>query len=510
MRNLSSPYFIESAAQQQMCAIVATLTTAVWTEGRELRALRGTASGLEIRADLTGDLNPDILRAHIDGELIYSLRSVEAGGAFTGTQPERARRLLTAARNYDLIDLEVDRDLTYGLLSTIPPHRRRLCWYGSGRDQRGLAAVFARMAHTPARLYVLAQEANTVDQAMAPLHLLKALGRSDVTAFATGDLGVSSRLLAPWFGAPVVFGTLGHSGGAHGLLTVERLLRDYPFPTLPKLDNVFGIVGQRVGESHSPRLHNAGYRALELPAMFLPLHTSEFTDSWRDMCANFSRLGVPLLGATVVAPYKEEALLFADTVSTEANRTGATNLLVHKPSGWRAYTTDPIGVVGAVRESGVWLRGRQVAVVGCGGAGRGAAAGLLRAGAEPTLVNRGVARGRYAARLLGLDYVPLDDFEPERYSLIVHATPIRDTPPFSVDRVRDGTVIVDMAYGPQPTAIAAAARRRRLPVVDGWRVLMVEVARQFRLLTGRALPKALESAEGDGSPAALSRKEFAR
>src|SRR6266498_106427 len=110
MRNLSRPLSFENAAQQRTCAIVATLTTAVWTEGRELRALRGTASGLEIRADLTGDLNPDILRAHIDGELIYSLRSVESGGAFTGTRLERARRLLDAARNYDLIDLEVNTD----------------------------------------------------------------------------------------------------------------------------------------------------------------------------------------------------------------------------------------------------------------------------------------------------------------------------------------------------------------------------------------------------------------
>jgi 3-dehydroquinate dehydratase / shikimate dehydrogenase len=509
MRNLSRPYSFESGVQQRVCAIVATLTTAVWTEGRELRALRGTASALEIRADLTGDLKTDILRDHIDGELIYSLRSVESGGAFTGNQPERARRLLSAAGNYDLIDLEVDRDLTAEVLSAIPPHRRRLCWYGQGRDQRDLAAVLAGMSGTPARLYLLAQEATTVEHAMAPLHLLKSLGRTDVTAFATGDLGVSSRLLAPWFGAPVVFGGLGHNG-AHGLLTVERLLRDYTFPTLPKLESVFGIVGQRVGESHSPRLHNAGYRALDLPAMFLPLHANEFTDSWRAMCAEFDRLGVPLLGATVVAPYKEEALLLADTVSTEANRTGAANLLAHKPSGWRAYTTDPIGVVGAVRESGVWLRGRSVAVVGCGGAGRGAAAGLLRAGARPTLVNRGTARGHYAARLLGLDYLQLDEFEPERYSLIVHATPIRGAPPFSVDRVRDGTVIVDMAYGPEPTAIAAAARRRKLPIIDGWRVLMVEVSRQFRLMTGRALPTAMESVEGGGSPASLPRREFAR
>jgi 3-dehydroquinate dehydratase/shikimate dehydrogenase len=490
-----------------MCAIVAT--TAVWTEGRELRALRGTASALEIRADLTGDLSPDSLRSHIDGELIYCLRSTESGGAFAGSPAERARRLLTAGQKYDLVDLEVERDLTPEVLAAIPPHQRRICWYGTGRDHIGLASVFSGMATAAARLYLLAPEAHTVEHAMAPLHLLRLLGRTDVTAFATGELGAASRLLAPWFGTPVVFGGLGRNG-AHGLLTVERLLNDYPFPSLPHLESLYGIVGQRVGESHSPRLHNAGYRTLGLPSMFLPLHANEFTDSWPAMCTEFERLGLPMRGATVVAPYKEEALLLADTVSMEATMAGAANLLVRKPSGWRAYTTDPIGVVGAVRDAGVWLHGRKVAVVGCGGAGRGAAAGLLRAGATTTVVNRGRARGRYAARLLGLDYVPLDAFEPEKYSLIVHATPVRGTPPFSVDRVRDDTVLVDLTYGPEETSLAAAARRRRLTLVDGWRVLMVEVARQFRLMTGRALPAAMESVEGSASPAALSRREFAR
>jgi 3-dehydroquinate dehydratase/shikimate dehydrogenase len=126
------------------------------------------------------------------------------------------------------------------------------------------------------------------------------------------------------------------------------------------------------------------------------------------------------------------------------------------------------------------------------------------------MINRGPLRGRYAARLLGVPYVPLEDFAPEDYSLIVHATPIRGTPPFSVDRIRGDATVVDLAYGPDPTELAAGCRRRRLTVIDGWRVLMVEVARQFRLMTGRAIPKAMESADGGGSPAAQSRREFVR
>src|SRR5207247_2512975 len=141
MRTLSRPFSVG-----RTCAIVATLTTSVWTRGRELAALRGIVSGLEIRADLTGDLDPDIPRSHIGGELVYCLRSAASGGAFASGQAERTRRLLAAARKYDLVDLELDTDLTPELLDAIPPHRRRLCWYGPGRDAAGLAAVFGRMA----------------------------------------------------------------------------------------------------------------------------------------------------------------------------------------------------------------------------------------------------------------------------------------------------------------------------------------------------------------------------
>jgi 3-dehydroquinate dehydratase/shikimate dehydrogenase len=493
LRNLSSPRLTVDGTAQQICAIVATLTTAVWKERRDLQVLRGTVSGLEVRADLTGDLDLGMLRALFDGELIYSLRSAEYGGAFFGSAAERRNCLLSAARSYDVVELEVDRDLTPELLAAIPPHRRRICWYGHPCDLAGLDETFARMVTTPARLYVLAPESKTVEQAMTPLWWLARLARSDVTAFATGDLGVFSRMLAPWFGARVVFGGLGGEV-AWGVAPVVHLLNDFPFPALPPLEQVFGIVSRPMRASRSPRLHNVAYRALGLPALYLPLPVKEFSGSWQAMCSGFERLGLSFGGATVVAPFKEEALRLADTASMEASRTGATNLLVRTESGgWRAHTTDPVGVVGALRRAGVDVAGRKAAVVGCGGAGRGAADALSRAGAIPTIVNRGRERGRFAADLLGIDYVPLARFAPEKYSLIVHATPVRDEEPFTVDRIAEGTAVVDFAYGPNETRLAAAARVRGLVVVDGSQVLEVEVDEQFRLLTGRPFPRPARS-----------------
>lgn len=488
LSNLSSPRLSSDGTAHRICAIVATLTTAVWKERRDVHALRGTVSGLEVRADLTGDLDLDMLHALFDGELIYSLRSAEYGGGFVGTPEERLSCLLSAARSYDVVELEVDRDLTPELLAAIPPHRRRICWYGNPCDPDGLDEIFARMATTPARLYVLAPEAKTVDDAMAPLWWLDRLGRTDVTAFATGDLGVFSRMLAPWFGARVVFGGLGREV-AWGVPPVVHLLNDFPFPVLPPLEQVFGIVSRPMRASRSPRLHNAAYRALGIPALYLPLPVREFPASWQAMCTGFERLGLTFGGATIVAPFKEEALRQADISTLEARRTGATNLLVRTVSGgWRACTTDPVGVVGALRRAGVDVAGRKAAVVGCGGAGRGAVDALLRAGAIPTIVNRGRQRGRFAADLLGVDYVPLARFAPEKYELIVHATPVRDEEPFAVDRIAEGTAVVEFTYGPGETRLVTAARARGLVVVDGSQVLGVEVDEQFRLLTGRPFP----------------------
>ncbi|MFL6126797.1 type I 3-dehydroquinate dehydratase [Actinophytocola sp.] len=481
------------------CAIVATLTTAAWRERRDLRALRGIANGLQVRADLTGDSDVDLLRSLFDGELIYSLRSPEYGGAFIGSAAERQQCLLAAARSYDVVELEVDRDLTPELLAAVPPHRRRICWYGEALDPSGFGAIFERMRNTPARLYLLASEATTVAQAMDPLRFLAGLGRSDVTAFATGDLGLFTRLLAPWFGAPVVFGGLGQDV-AWGVPPVAHLLDDYPFPDLPPLEQVFGIVSRPMRGSQSPRLHNAGYRALGLSALYLPLPVKEFTGSWQALCTGFEQLGITFGGATVVSPFKEEALLLSDTASVAARSTDAANLLVREGSGWRACTTDPAGVVGALRRAGVGLTGRRAAVVGCGGAGRGAVLGLSAAGAVPTIVNRGLDRARYAADLLGVDYLPLNRFAPENYSLIVHATPVRDEPPFAIDRIAPGTVVVDLIYGPAETTLAAAVRARQQVVVDGWQVLGVEVDRQFRLLTGRSLPGEREPLDGAEIP----------
>jgi 3-dehydroquinate dehydratase/shikimate dehydrogenase len=476
--------------------LIGTLMAGPSPRGDALRALPAAVDILEVRADLTGDLDPDWLRSHFGGRLLYTLRSAAERGRFDGSSDERRRRLLHAAEGYDLVDLEGDRDLSPALLRSVPAASRLISWTGSTADPGELLDRAQRMTSVPARLYKLAPAASTNSDGIAPLALLRALNRQDVVAFADGAAGFWTRVLAPYVGAPVVFGTVGVRQPSLSEPTIAQLIDDYGLPALPPLGDLYGIVGNPVAHSLSPRLHNAAYRALGLPGLFVPFQATSFDDFWRRMVQGdaLRSVGTAIKGLTVASPHKEAALNAGASSSAMVQRASATNIFIRNGKGWKADTTDPEGAVVALREHGIDVSRLRAAVIGCGGAGRAVAAALDEMGAAVTLVNRSVARGVRAQQLLGLPFVALSQFSPDDYSMVVNATPVgRDgeTLPFDLRRMRAGGSVIDLTYGHEPTPLIRQALSLGLTAIEGLEVLIIQVLRQFRLMTGAEMPRDL-------------------
>ncbi len=164
-----------------------------------------------------------------------------------------------------------------------------------------------------------------------------------------------------------------------------------------------------------------------MPALYLPLPGVPLADLLADPVRQaLAAIGLPLHGLTVGAPFKELALRLADEASPRARQAGAANLLVRQGDAWYADTTDPEGVLLPLAAHQVPLADQDIAVIGCGGAGRAIAAALRDAGARVTLLNRSRARGESAATSLGLPFQPLAELDESQHSLIVHATPCAD------------------------------------------------------------------------------------
>ncbi len=478
--------------------LVASLTEAPSASGDELRVLSERADCLEVRVDLVGEIGAEWLRERFAGELLYTLRSEAEGGRGPVDAGRRAVRL-AAANGYDLVDLEADRDLGRDSLAAVEPSRRLVSWHGRGASLRALRGRLRQFSDAEARLYKLVTAPKRSGEELAPLELLLETGRTDVAAFAMGAIGAWTRQVAPRLGAPWVYAAAGSVAAAPGQPSIERLRADYGLPGLPQVSRLFGVVGRPAAHSLSPRLHNAGYRDRGEAALYVAFDAPCFETFWSEVALSdfFERAGIPLSGLSVTAPHKAAALAAAAEAGGLAARTGGANTLLPGPGAaadrqWRAESTDPEGVVGPLRRRGVELSGRTVVVIGAGGAGRAAAAGLAAAGAEVALANRTVSSGRAAAELLGVAFVPLDDLAPGAFDVVVNATSLGHDPddplPCDPDALGATAAAVELVYGGGPTPWRRALRARGVRVVDGREVLLHQGLAQFAAMTGKRLP----------------------
>lgn len=147
---------------------------------------------------------------------------------------------------------------------------------------------------------------------------------------------------------------------------------------------IYGIIGNPIGHTLSPMIHNGISEALGINAVYVPFAAN---DDLSCMVNGLYSLGVK--GINVTVPYKRgiiDKLCGADPM---ALKIGAVNTLKFTPDGYYGYNTDILGLDRELEDEGIGLKGRDVIILGAGGAARAAA--FLCASKSPesiTMINR--------------------------------------------------------------------------------------------------------------------------
>ncbi|MDR1529378.1 MAG: shikimate dehydrogenase [Burkholderiales bacterium] len=143
----------------------------------------------------------------------------------------------------------------------------------------------------------------------------------------------------------------------------------------------YGVIGNPIGHSLSPQIHEAFSRLTGIPLFYqrISAAVSEDGADFRKTTLQFFAQGGA--GLNVTAPFKDFALSFADEAAPRAQKAGAGNTLSKITDGWRADNTDGIGFVRDLERQ--WGRSAQNARILIYGAG-GATAGIL----EPLLAQK--------------------------------------------------------------------------------------------------------------------------
>ena len=260
--------------------------------------------------------------------------------------------------------------------------------------------------------------------------------------------------------------------------------------------DLYFVVGNPVEHSRSPWIHA---RFAELTGQ--PLRYEKRVLPVDGFAAGLAALraenGDLLRGCNVTVPFKFNAARIADVTSERAQLAGAVNTLAFRADGVHADNTDGVGLVSDIEQNaGRPIAGRNLLLVGAGGAGAGVLGPLLAAKpARLVLVNRTESRahelaGRHAALAVrhgvALAVQPIDAIEGA-FDVVVNASASSlagHGAPVAASVLGRGALACDLMYGPAAAPFLQWARGHGAEPRDGLGMLVEQAAEAFHIWRG--------------------------
>jgi 3-dehydroquinate dehydratase/shikimate dehydrogenase len=461
-----------------LCVTVTATTTA------ELRRRRDDAGGdlVELRLDSIADAADVDVAGALAGRhrpVIVTCRPEWEGGRFRGSEAERKRVLAEAlALGADYVDVE----WRAGFDDLIKAGGRRIVL--SMHDFEGVPADLEARARAmraqPVGVVKIAVAAADLRDSLPLLTLARSWrGEPEAVLIAMGEAGLVTRVLASRFGSKWVYAGSDLSDTV-GQVSTATLLNEYRFRSLGESTEVYGVVGNPVGHSVSPAMHNAAFAAMGRNAVYLP-----FRAATADDFVELAR-ALDVRGASITTPHKVAMLDHVSDVSAVARQIGAINTVRVVDGRWWGDNTDAAGFLAPLANR-LNLSGLRAALLGAGGAARAVAAALGGGGARVSVHARNREKAERVAALasgeVGASLPPAGSWD-----LLVNCTPIGMYPRVNETPLRaselTGQWVYDVIYNPQDTALLVEARRAGCRTIGGLDMLVAQAQEQLRWWTG--------------------------
>jgi 3-dehydroquinate dehydratase / shikimate dehydrogenase len=430
------------------------------------------------------------LRAHPECSILATCRRHQNHGRFNGSIDEQLR-LLDAAVEAGArgVDLEIETaEAAHGKLEIFRGRALLVLSYHNYEGTPALEALLRRMMRLPADAYKLVTTARKPSDNLRVLSLARSHPRIPLVVLAMGETGVPTRVLAPQFGGLYTYASPSAAEGTAAGQVCARLLRQlYRIEKLSRDTRVYGVIADPVGHSISPAVHNRGFHARRIDAVYVPFLVAP--PHLKDFILTAEKL--PVTGFSVTIPHKQKIMRYLDLIEPLARRIGAVNTVWRKAGRWRGANTDAEGVRIPL-ERRLRLSKSRVLIAGNGGAARGAAFALAEAGATLAVTGRNPDRVRALAKACDAEPLAREQAETRDFDVLVHATPLGMCPneneTFFPGRI-PAAIVFDLVYNPLETLLARRAREEGKTVILGLEMFLEQAARQFEIWTGESAPR---------------------
>ena len=264
---------------------------------------------------------------------------------------------------------------------------------------------------------------------------------------------------------------------------------------------VCGVIGDPIEHTMSPAMHNAAFEEMGMDYRYVPfkVRREELGKAVDGMRA------LNLRGLNVTIPHKVAIIPFLDKLDIMAERVGAVNTVVNEDGILTGYNTDAAGFLRALSEKGVEPEGKNVVILGAGGASRAISFILAEKGADLVILNRRLELdwAEELARRISQTFggeVRAQELNEKNLSLalegaevLVNATSVGMNPeaeatPVPARLLKPGLAVFDIVYNPIQTRLLREAEEAGASTISGIDMLVWQGALSFEKWTGEKAP----------------------
>lgn len=253
---------------------------------------------------------------------------------------------------------------------------------------------------------------------------------------------------------------------------------------------LLGLMGYPVEHTYSPQMHNyiSAVYSQNYAYTALEVRPGEVGDAMRGLRAlNFA-------GVNVTAPHKAEVMQYLDEISPEAQLYGSVNTIKIENGKMYGYNTDADGFYLSLVRGGAPIEGKDLLILGAGGAARPVCIKFARAGAKSiTVLNRTQEKADALADYVkeSCGYTVHTKREHARYDVVMNTTSAGMEPNIGACPISDfsfvdkNTAAADMIYNPSETVFLREMKAHGARVcINGLGMLIYQGIVAYEIFTG--------------------------
>jgi len=247
---------------------------------------------------------------------------------------------------------------------------------------------------------------------------------------------------------------------------------------------ILGVFGDPVEHTKSPAIQNALLKERGINAVYLPLPVAK--ENLKEAIAGFRVMG--FAGANVTIPHKEQVIPFLDYISPVSKATRSVNTLYWENGKLCGTSTDGLGALRNLEEAGMKIKGKNIALLGSGGAARALAYAFLEMGGAASLKIFSIEPELWNLELKNLSLHDFDEVKnyKDGMDLLCNATPLGMHPNISespVDKsiLSKNMMVFDIVYNPLKTRLLQEAEEAGCKTIGGIGMLKHQGLESFKL-----------------------------